>query len=471
MSDGAPATETSPAGTSESVPGAAHAVPDEAHCPRCHAPPSPGPFCMACGAVFDVPPVPGSLPPGGAIESKKFECDGCGALMLFDPAAHGLRCPFCGGTRGIAQDDDYVAVEHSMERVDDTRTRTDAPKVFRCENCGAEVTYAGATVSSACAFCGSEQVVERVGDVGRILPESVVAFRVDLDAAKGLWRAWLGKGLFRPRKLLDLATGESLRGVYVPHWTYDTRAWSRWTADAGYTYTVTVGFGQNARQETRIRWVPASGERTDAFDDILVCASRGLDDRLMDEAKPYDLDGVERYRSEFLAGFGAEEYTVDLPAGWDRARAFAGGVQERRCAGDVPGDTHRFLRVWTQYGDVTWKHLLLPLWIATYRWKGKTFRFMVNGQTGKVVGTAPVSAVKVTIAIVLVAALVVGGVLFWRARRRDALVVPPPVDGPAYPGDRRPFEPPFPPAPPKPDVEKKADDGTTVPDAPMEESK
>jgi DNA-directed RNA polymerase subunit RPC12/RpoP len=401
---------------------------------------------MACGAAFDAAPRSGTVPSGGAVAAKKFACEGCGALMLFEPSTRGLKCPFCGGTKGIPQDDDYVAVEHALESAAEAATREDAPKVFRCENCGAEVTYTGATMSSTCSFCGSEHVVERTGDVDRIPPESVVPFAVTFDRAKGFWRTWLGKGLFRPKKLIDLATGEQLKGVYVPHWTYDAHAWSRWTAEAGYHYTVTVGSGQNARTETRTRWESAAGERSDSFDDILVCASRGLDDRLMDEARPFDLDGAEPYRSEFLSGFAAEEYTIDLPAGWERARERANAIQTRRCSGDVPGDTQRFLRVWTQYGEVTWKHLLLPVWIASYRWNGKTFRFMVNGQTGKVVGTAPISIVKVGIAVLLAAALAVGGLFLWKRYHRTpaappSISLPDSIPLPNAPDDLRPPEP------------------------------
>jgi len=402
---------------------------------------------MACGAEFTTAPKEGSVPAGGAIAARKFECAGCGALMLYEPVEGGLKCPFCRSSKGIPRADAYVAVEHalveSVEHPGVGLLRTEAPKVFHCDNCGAEVTFTGASVSSTCPFCGSEHVVERVGNPDRILPESVIPFAVNFDGAKARWRTWLGKGLFRPRRVLDLATGEALHGVYVPHWTFDARAFSRWTAEAGYHYTVTVGFGPNARRETRTRWVPASGERTDAFDDLLVCASKGLDDRLMTEAKPFDLPRAEPYRAEYLSGFAAEEYTVTLPEGWTRAREVANDVQTRRCAGDVPGNTHRSLRVWTQYADVTWKHLLVPLWIASYRWKGKTFRFMVNGQTGKVVGTAPVSAIKVGIAILLVVALVVGGVLLWKRYDRGQAASPPPPAptaplGPDDPGAPRP---------------------------------
>ena len=400
---------------SEGAGSAPPACPDESVCPSCGAPPSPGRWCMACGAEFNAAPAEGSLPAGGAVAAKKYSCDACGALMLYDAATGGLKCPFCGGTKGIERDATYLAVEHALEDVPESRLRTEAPKVFQCENCGATVTFAGSTVSASCPFCGSEHVVERTGDVGRILPESVLPFAVSLEDARKRWRDWLGHGIFRPRGIRDLATGEALKGVYVPFWTYDTRTWSRWTADAGWYYTVTVGSGQQQHTETRTRWEFASGERRDFFDDVLVCAGQGVDEGLLSRAYPYGLDALQPYRSDYLSGWAAEEYVLDLAAGWGKAREEANERARDLCSGDVPGDTQRNLRVWTQHSGVTWKHVLLPLWIATYRWKDKTYRFLVNGQTGKVVGTAPISPLRVAIAVVLGAVL--GGAIWWLVQK------------------------------------------------------
>lgn len=371
---------------------------------------------MACGAEFPAAPAEGSLPAGGAVEAKKYSCDGCGSLMLYDAATKAMKCPFCGGAKGIERDASYIAVEHALDDVPDDRLRTEAPKTFRCERCGAEVVFPGATVSASCPFCGSAQVVERKGAAGRILPQSVLPFLVPLEAARAKWREWLGTGWFRPRGLRDSATGESLAGVYLPFWTYDTRTWSRWTAEAGFSYTVTVGSGQDQRTETRTRWEFASGERRDFHDDVLVCASKGLDEGMLEHAYPYGLKDLQPYRSDYLAGWAAEEYIVDLKEGWRRARERVNEAEVRACSRDVPGDTQRGLRVWTQHAEVTWKHALLPLWIATYRWRDKTYRFLVNGQTGKVAGTAPVSWVKVAVAVVVAAALGIGGYLLFRHR-------------------------------------------------------
>ncbi len=391
-------------------------VTGEAVCPRCGAPPSPGPWCMACGAAFSAAPAEGSVPAGPQVEARKFACDGCAALMLWDADAKAMRCPFCGGSKCVEVDAAYVAVENALENAPVAKRRQEAPRVLECDRCGAKVAVPEHASALSCTFCGSEHVLERKGDPDRIRPASVVPFAIGLEAARARWKQWLGKGLFRPRALRDSASVEGLKGVYLPFWTYDTRTWSRWTAMAGYRYTVTVGTGQNRRTETRTRWVPASGERRDVYDDVLVCASKGVEERRLEKTYPYHLKDAAAYRSEFLSGWAAEEYAVDLPQGWGRAREKVNQDQVSKCGGDVPGDTHMNLRVWTQHAGVTWKHLLLPLWIATYFYREKRFHFLVNGQTGKVAGTAPISWIKVSVAVLIAAALAALIYFLWPRR-------------------------------------------------------
>jgi len=372
---------------------------------------------MACGAEFATEPAAEStVPEGGAVEARKYACAGCGALMLYDPATSALKCGFCGSVQGVAREDGYVAVEYALEHVPDSYRRREAPKVFGCNRCGAQVTFPGSTVAGGCPFCGAAHVIERVGDdETRILPQSVLPFAVDQGRAKEIWKTWLAKGLFRPRRALERAVTDVMKGVYVPFWTYDTRTWSRWTAEAGYTETYTVTSNGQTRTMTRTRWQPASGERRGFYDDVLVCASKGVDERLLCKAYPFGLKEAQPYRSEYLSGWAAEEYVVDLPDGWMRAREEVNQREISTCASDVPGDTHRNLRVWTQHADVTWKHLLLPLWIAAYRYEDRLYTFLVNGQTGKVVGKRPVSKLRVAIAVALGALL--AGVIYFFARR------------------------------------------------------
>jgi hypothetical protein len=162
------------------------------------------------------------------------------------------------------------------------------------------------------------------------------------------------------------------------------------------------------RQVRKIRWEPASGGRDDVYDDLLVHASKGLPEKLAAELGRFDTSALVPYRPEYLAGWHAEEYAVDLESGFAVGKQRIESTQEGRCGGDVPGDTHRNLRVRNTIRDPRWKHVLLPLWSLTYTYAGKDFPVLVHGQTGRVVGEAPYSWVKI---LLLVLALVGLGVL------------------------------------------------------------
>jgi len=165
-------------------------------------------------------------------------------------------------------------------------------------------------------------------------------------------------------------------------------------------------------QERRIRWVPAFGQRDDAYDDELVNASH-LSAELIGELGRFDTAALVPYRPEYLAGWTAEEYQLDLEQSWRLAQAAVVDSQQSRCAGDVPGDTHRNLRVQNRIHGVRWKHVLLPVWSLQYSFQGKTYAVLVNGQTGQVAGKAPISWAKIVLLVagVLLAVLVVLAIL------------------------------------------------------------
>ena len=113
------------------------------------------------------------------------------------------------------------------------------------------------------------------------------------------------------------------------------------------------------------------------------------------EFKGFDTRALVPYRPEYLAGWRAEEYQIDLAQAWGSARERIAQTQQSRCSGDVPGDTQRSLRVENQVRDVRWKHILLPIWSLSYHHGGKPYTVLVHGQTGRVEGHAPLSWLKV----------------------------------------------------------------------------
>jgi hypothetical protein len=276
--------------------------------------------------------------------------------------------------------------------------------------------------ATKCEFCGSPQVLAQEARDDHYLPESLVPFAIARDAAVSSFKSWLGKLWFRPNDLKEKSSVSELHGVYIPYWTFDANVDSDWTADAGYyyfeteTYTATEN-GKSVtktRQVRKVRWVPASGRRHDVYDDWLVCASRGVPPDLEDRVGRFTLQGLVGYSPQYMQGFSAESYAVDLPDAWGTAQKEMSSSQDGRCAKDVPGDTHRNLCASHRFSQRTFKHVLLPLWIAAYRYRGKPYRFLVNGQTGKVAGKAPWSVTKIVLFVAAIMAVVAGIIMLVR---------------------------------------------------------
>jgi hypothetical protein len=221
-----------------------------------------------------------------------------------------------------------------------------------------------------------------------------------------------------------MARVQDLGGVYVPFWTYDAHVDSSWTAEAGFYYYVTEEYEvvENGETVTRTReirhtrWESAWGDRSDDYDDVLVCASVGLPQDLAESLRSFDTAALVPYTPGFLAGWLAEEYAVDVREGFSHAQQKIDAEQESRCGTDVPGDTHRSLQVNSTYSNLTFKHVLLPIWIAAYRYRGEIYRFLVNGQTGEVQGKAPYSWIKITLAVLSAIALFL--VIYFIAHKR-----------------------------------------------------
>jgi predicted RNA-binding Zn-ribbon protein involved in translation (DUF1610 family) len=342
--------------------------------------------------------------------------------MTWDPAADALLCAYCGASRPVESAGTEIEEHPLVAGVETQQGLGDNLRSVRCEQCGATVAMNENLVATHCAFCGSAAILAQTETRRLLRPESIVPLDLAMAQVRDRFLHWLRRLWFRPNALkkIDL---QSAIGLYVPFWTYDCSVDSEWSADAGYYYYVEEGYtvfenGKHVRKTRRVRktrWQPAWGRRADNYDDVLILASKGLPEHLAGRLGPFDAAGLVPFREEYLAGWQAEEYSIGLEAGWDRARAIIENEQRAKCGRDVPGDTHRFLRVHNQFRHVQWKHLLLPIWSLTYTFRGKSYVVLVNGQNGKIVGDAPYSIVKLAtlclaiLGIIAAVALIAGG--------------------------------------------------------------
>ncbi|WP_170478630.1 TFIIB-type zinc finger domain-containing protein [Ruegeria arenilitoris] len=343
-------------------------------------------------------------------EEHRFPCNQCGADYRFDPANGTLTCDHCGNSEPIGDGpwgganlreldfDAAVADRLPDSEIEETR-------ILTCPNCAAQVEFDPNTHAAECPFCATP-VVTDTGISRHIKPRGVLPFALDERSANKAMSDWLGRLWFAPNGLKDYARkGRKMQGIYVPYWTFDADTKSSYRGERGTVYYETrtvVKDGKRVQQQVpKIRWSPKSGRVARFFDDVLVLASRSLPKSYTDALEPWDLPALEPYQPEYLAGFRAEAYTVELREGYQEARSYMARVIERDVRFDIGGDRQRIHAVETDVRDVTFKHILLPVWMAAYKYRGQTYRFVVNGRTGRVQGERPWSAIKITIAVTL----------------------------------------------------------------------
>ncbi len=351
-------------------------------------------------------------------EEHRFPCEQCGADMRFDAAAGEMKCDHCGfskpieghgGTVSAIQELDFrAALDARLPEAEIEETR-----VLSCPNCGAQVEFNADTHAAECPFCATP-VVTDTGIHRHIKPKGLLPFALQEREARGAMTDWLGRLWFAPNGLKDYARrGRKMQGIYVPFWTFDADTKSNYRGERGTIYYVTKTVMRDGKQvqvqEQRIRWSAKSGRVARFFDDVLVLASKSLPKRFTDGLQPWDLAALEPYRPEYLAGYRAEGYTVDLLEGYDQARIHMDQVILRDVKFDIGGDRQRVHNIDTTISDVTFKHILLPVWLAAYKYRGKTYRFVVNGRSGKVQGERPWSGWKIAFAVVV--GLILAGVI------------------------------------------------------------
>ena len=356
-------------------------------------------------------------------ETHRFPCDSCGSDMRYQPGTDTLICDHCGNEEAITTSPwgRAAAVSEIDFRKGLSKALADEEmeetRVVSCKNCGATVEFDPNLHASECPFCATP-VVTDTGANRHIKPKGLLPFQLTEEEARAAMNDWLGSLWFAPNGLQQYARkGRKLSGIYMPFWTFDADTKSSYRGERGTEYHETKTVTRNGKRQhitvTKVRWRPASGRVARFFDDVLVAASAALPERFRPALGKWDLAEMEPYQPVYLAGFRAEAYSVDLETAFGEARRIMDRVILRDVKLDIGGDRQRVHRVDTAVSDVTFKHILLPVWIAAYRYRNKPYRFVVNAHTGAVSGERPWSAIKIAIALVLalLAAAAVGYVI------------------------------------------------------------
>ena len=330
----------------------------------------------------------------------QLKCPCCGGTLQFDDKTQHTVCPYCDSQFTAADLKAYTDELANNEQEDTswdesmvqafTNEEKEGIKIYSCDSCGGEVIVEETTSSCTCPYCGNNLLVAKELS-GDLKPNYVIPFKNDKEAVMDSLKKFFKKKPLLPSSFSKENVIEEIKPLYVPFWLFDadvdgkvrfkgetTRRWS----DANYDY-----------KEVKYYSIIRGGQI--AFDHVPVDGSKKMEDQLMESIEPYDFSQAEEFNAAYLAGIAADRYDVSKDETFNRAtvRFRDGTVQAFR--GDISGYENVTVQDSTlQFSNTNAVYALYPVWILNTKWKDKSFRFAINGQTGKTAGNLPISVGK-----------------------------------------------------------------------------
>ena len=366
-----------------------------------------------------------------------YKCPACTGPLHFVGDSGRLECEYCGSSFSVeeieaqqAQAEQQAQSAFQQNEQAQAAAAQDLPegwdtsdlggqwgaeaegmRAYNCPSCGAELICDETTAATSCPYCGNPTIVP--GQLGGTLkPDYVLPFKLDKAAAvAALKKHYQGKR-FLPRSFTAGNHIEEVKGVYVPFWLFDGRAY----ADAGYEATRSHSRRQGDYQITSTEHFSIHRSGSVDFEKVPVDGSSKMPDDLMDSIEPYDYSELKPFSTAYLPGYLADKYDVTAEQSSDRADQRCSASVLDLLRGTVQGyetviPVHEEVRL--QRGKV--HYALMPVWLLSTKWSGKNFLFAMNGQTGKLVGDLPVDKGRFWATFAMIAApiaAVIAAVLF-----------------------------------------------------------
>lgn len=329
-----------------------------------------------------------------------YKCPHCTAPLSFQPGHDKVTCEYCGNEFEIStikslfdkEQERAAKAAEAQEAKWDTESAgqewdedASALRKFTCSSCGAELVCDENTMATECCYCGNPTMVPSRFD-GMLKPDYVIPFKkTKKEAVEALKAFYKGKTLL-PSAFTANNRVEDIQPMYVPFWLFDSQvtASAAFRAETDRVYET----GDDVVTETSVFACERTG--TMKFERIPVDGSEKMDDAYMESIEPFDYSELVEFNAGYLTGYLADRYDVDaessVPRADQRVETSAVAVLE----GTVEG-YHRvnMTEHFVSKEDGKVSYVLAPVWILTTKYHGKPYTFMMNGQTGKMVGSLP----------------------------------------------------------------------------------
>ncbi|MCS7004752.1 MAG: hypothetical protein NZM38_05440 [Cytophagales bacterium] len=349
-----------------------------------------------------------------------YPCSNCGASLRYKPGTMSLVCEYCGSETLIKEHQEPIAIQEndleSFLKSFEQKGLKYETKVVKCTNCSAEVMLEPNITSENCPFCTTPLLIEKASVCQVHRPQYVLPFLIDEKKAQQQFANWIESLWFTPNDLKNYKKRhDKMKGVYLPYWTYDCLTTTTYKGERGVYYYETETYYEKVngeyvsrtRKVRKTRWYPVSGVVTHNFDDVLVPATTSLPKQFLRALEPWNTQKLVPFDAKFLAGVRTEQYQISLAEGYQLAKNRMQEAIHYLIQKDIGGDEQRITYKSTSYFNPTFKHILLPVWVSAFRYRGKLYQFLINAQTGKVHGEHPYSIIKIALLVILIISIVV----------------------------------------------------------------
>ena len=374
------------------------------------------PFILPRGFIATQSAVPGITVFKPAPKKEKldevirFSCPQCGGETAYSVEDGSLTCAYCG-YHEAPQKEIVGRKAESFEFTVDTVERAvngwgEARKDLQCDACGAQISLPDGALAASCPFCASNKVIHHRAAQDVLRPRFLIPFQIEENRCRTIVREWLGGSRLVPKDLRRMAVVSSFTPMYLPYWTFAATAAADWKAQVGRTETYRSG--GKTRRRTVWRW--EKGQVRHDFADLLVRGTNHVSLHLLSEVGHFDLDALVPYDANYLAGMQAQAYEVGMEVAWKAAREDMREVTKKKCRSQASTNKIRNFSMQLDFRDESWRYILLPVYINTYRFENKPYQLLINGQSGEIAGQRPADWRKIGLAA---AGLLLPGILLF----------------------------------------------------------
>lgn len=345
------------------------------------------------------------------LDTKQYKCPNCGGSSVFSPKHQKLMCEYCGTTFDIPNEQSVN--EHLLDELLKSSKNWTEAQVVKCSTCGGKQIVNNNEISVICSFCGATNIV-KTDELPGLKPHGVVPFKIEKNQTIDFTKNWAKKKFFAPNNFKKSIEPKNINGVYAPVFTFDAKTETSYNGSLYNTYTTTHTDSQGRTYTTtHKRNFLIHGNHKHTFDDLIINASnssnnyeKDINDSFLMHLEPFPTNTAKQFNTQYLNGFSALTYSKNGKTCWNEGTERMEYIIKRSILNSYSYDGINFYSQNTKITSASFKFVLIPIYIGHYFYKEKQYYFYVNGYSGKVYGKTPISAIKVTLVVLAIVALI-----------------------------------------------------------------